>query len=141
MPVEVNFVDDGAGVEVICSGELRGEEIIKTNRKIYGLPGFLNLRYQFVNLSRVEKTSLTPDQVRAIAKQDIDASANNPRMAVIVAGDSDIVYAFSRMWLAYVEKSPWETKVFRSSEEARKWIDRHIMRRESAEWDENGVDL
>jgi len=35
MPIQINYLDKGTGIEIIASGIVTGEEIINANKEIY----------------------------------------------------------------------------------------------------------
>jgi len=123
MPVQIEYIDGGAGVLWTGTGVVTGRELHDANAEIYSDDHVFDQRYQLVNLVNVERFDVTPEDIREIAAQDRAGAAKNPHIIVAVAGESDLVFGLSRMWEAHVDKSPLKTCVFRTVAEAREWID------------------
>jgi len=123
MPVELEYIDDGAGVLWTGKGVVTGRELYAANAEIYSDQHVYAQRYQIVDLTNAERFDVSADDVRELAVQDREGAAKNPNIVVAIAGESDLVFGLARLWEAHVHKSPLQTRVFRTVDEARQWVD------------------
>ncbi|MDF1566033.1 MAG: hypothetical protein P1V51_23565 [Deltaproteobacteria bacterium] len=129
MPLEYRYVEDG-GVIVRGTGEVKGEELFRTNARIYELPATLEtLAYQLWDLTDAESVALNREFAEALAAQDREAARRFPHMVIAIAVKTDVGFGFSRLWEANVGDEGIETHVFRTVEEARAWLEQTVPHR------------
>lgn len=105
------------------SGVLTGEDLLQSNFDIFGDERFDDIRYQIVNLIAVDSIEVTEKHMRKVAHLDMAAARTNPRVKVAVVSNSEAATQLNVYYDKYCdEKSPWETKVFSSVEEAEAWV-------------------
>lgn len=122
MPFKIHYTEDG-GVLLNAVGRRMVDDMLDMNRKIYANEEKIRaIKYQLCDLIRVEGGVLTAQDVELVAEQDKQAAKINPNIIVAVVSTMDIAYGLARMWQAYVDQASFETGVFRSMEEARKWL-------------------
>lgn len=96
---------------------------MQSNFDIFGDERFDDIRYQIVNLTAVDSIEVTEKHMREVTHLDMAAARTNPRVKVAVISNSE---AATQLHIYYNklcdEKSPWETKVFSSDEEAYAWV-------------------
>lgn len=122
MPLEHRFEQDGLGVVVEGSGVLAGEELIAMNEYIYAPERLDRLRYQIVDLTRIERSEVTDAQRRHCAEQDRLAAMRNPAMRIVIVCSTDLQFGLARMWEAYASGPLLKSFVCRTVPEARDWI-------------------
>ena len=49
MPIQINYLDNGTGIEIIASGIVTCEEIIKANKEIYNEWNIYKQQYQIID--------------------------------------------------------------------------------------------
>ncbi len=120
MPIDVKFEPDKSLVVATGRGVVTGEEILRATEEIHALP-----RYdcQLADFTGVERFEVSADDVERFAAQDRAAVVVNPNLRVAVAGNKDIVFGMARMWEAVVGDSSISTRVVRTLEEARRWME------------------
>ena len=122
MPVDIVYLDDGYGIELIGKGVVTGEEIQACNRVIYSGDTLVRQRYQLINLTDVEAFVVSNADVTDLANQDIEASKTNPDIIIAVVAKDKLAFGLARMWEAHADKATFETMVFRERPEALAWI-------------------
>ena len=105
-------------------GVVSGEEILRSNQEIYGDARFDELKYQIVDLTRVERFDATRDDMAMIASNDIAAARSNPRVRVAVAARDELIRELSVFYETASAGSPWRQRIFDSVREARSWVTR-----------------
>ena len=121
MPVETIYLKDG-GVLVKGVGIVTGDELIACLAEIYETPAKIKaIRYQLGDFTEADKVAVSGADVQQMAAQDKEASAINPDMLIATVGSTTVLYGLSRMWELYVAET-LETHVFRTVEEAQKWL-------------------
>jgi len=66
MPIQINYIQDGIGIEFISSGIVTGKEIIEANKKIYNREILLNLKYKIIDRSTCTEYRVTPEEIKII---------------------------------------------------------------------------
>ena len=121
MPVETVYLDDG-GVLLKGTGIVTGGELIAFNEGIYETPAKTKaIRYQLCDFMEVERFAVSGADIQRIVVQDREAAAIHPDMLIVVVGEQNVIYGLARMWELYVAET-LETHVFRTVEEAQKWL-------------------
>ena len=121
MPHSISWEENGS--RTVFRGHVTGEEIARSSVEIRGNPRFDSMRYQIVDFSNIEGIEITLDEVREIAALDAAAAATNPRMKVAIISDSETVDTGAAAYKADNAESPWETEIFRTLDEARRWVE------------------
>ena len=128
MTINQIFTEDN-GVVNRLSGVITGAEIIAQNAKMHAKESFNNnLSYYLCDLSQVEQIDINADEVAKIAEQDLKAAHKTQNQIVVVVATSDLIFGLGRMWQTLVEDSPLKAGVFRSMDEANKWIGENIVK-------------
>jgi hypothetical protein len=123
MPLDVVYEREGAGVLVTGTGIVRGAEFIAMNRRIYAADFLPRLRYQIVDISRVERHEVSAAEIQLCARQDREAAAQNPQLLIAVVAGDQLGFGLARMWEAYADDPVLKTRVYKSIEDARAWVE------------------
>lgn len=132
MTVTLNFSSDGKRVDILCSGRLTGGDLDAVNRELYSGEHKGDLRLQLLDLSAVEELDVTSEETKALARQDVSASATSPGMAIVIIADEDLAFGLSRMWEAFTATGDLRTAVVRTRREAERWIRDNVTLPEAA---------
>lgn len=123
MAFEVKFIDGGEGLVFIASGKAHASELIAINREIYSEAYLMKQKYQLVDLTGAEEIEVDERDIKQLADMDKEAAAINPEIKIAVVAPGDLEYGLARMWLAHVDEGELESRVFRTREEADRWIE------------------
>ena len=126
MPIEIAYLHGGYGIEIIGKGVVSGKEIYDGNRIIYSGDTLSRHKYQIVNFANVERLEVSQEEAVKLANQDIEASKTNPNIVIAVVASLNHAFGLGRMWEAHANRSGFETKVFRTREEAVTWTNEKI---------------
>ncbi len=130
MPVEIKYIDDSYGIEMIGTGVVTGEEIYNAAKEFYSGDTPLKLKYQIANFANADDFDVSSEDIERISGQEIMASETNPNRIIAVVGKQDLIFGLSRMWEGHVFGFGFETMVFRDREEAIIWINEKISEQE-----------
>jgi hypothetical protein len=111
------------GIRFVLSGIITSKELNTLNTELYNQWDIASFKYQLWIFTEVEEFLLSPDEMKMLANQDKRASIKNPNMKVALVSISPLIYGLCRMYEAFYGDGPWETMVFKSLDEAEKWID------------------
>jgi hypothetical protein len=94
--------------------------------RFLGFPGRIaKWRYCIIDLTFVEAMNINSDDIRSVAQQNKRiASLTVPGVLLAVASPSDLGFGLARISEVLIEDIRWETMVFRSRDEANRWIER-----------------
>lgn len=126
MPISVNLLDDGRGIEFISSGTVTGEQVIHANEKVYARENLQHLRYKIVDRTDCTDYLVTAEEVEAIARQDREAARVIPHLVVALVSPTQVQFGASRMWEAHVEGSGFKTGVFKDRKSADAWLSEQL---------------
>ena len=104
-------------------GTVSGKELIDSNLDIYGDERFDAMKYQIVDFLQIDAFQVTRDDMLKIAAYDRAAALSNPRVKVAVVAKITAIKFLTALYDAENIKSPWETRMFDSVEQARSWVD------------------
>jgi len=122
MPIKVNFIDDGKGVEFMSSGIITGKEIIEANKEIYTPQHLPKLRYKIIDRTNCTDYRVTSNEIRIIANQDKEASKINNDITVLLVTQSILQYGMTRMWQMLSENTGFKSEIFDAREKADEYI-------------------
>lgn len=109
-------------------GEMTAEDVLESNREVYGDPCFDDLRWQVVFMDGVESVKFEEQSIKAIAYMDRAAARSNSRIRVAFVGDSALLKELHATYARFVKEEPWPVLRFPSREAAFE----HIRRVEPA---------
>ena len=124
MPIKINILENGTGIEFISSGVITGKEIIEANKKIYTPEQLSILKYKIVDRTTCVEYLVTPEEIQDIVKQDYQASKINKDVTTIMVSPTKLQYGMTRMWQILSEEVPWKSEIFENREDANDFIDK-----------------
>jgi len=123
MPIKINYIKDGVGVEFVLSGRVTGAKIIEANKKIYSTTEkILKQKYQIIDRTRCTEYHINAEEIKVIAEQDKEAAKHNPNIIMVFVATNALQFGASRMWQEYVGESSFLTKIFRNRKSADEWL-------------------
>lgn len=126
MPILVNVVDGGTGIEVYGYDHLSKEQLLTSKQEVYAGDNTIKQRYQLIDFTEVTSSDANLESIRELTAYDIEASRMNPNISIALVGQQDIVFGLGRMWQALLESTPFQVKICRSRKEAEEWIDKQL---------------
>jgi hypothetical protein len=126
MTIEINYIDDGVGIEIFASGVVTGDEIIEAHKEIYNSDNLTKQKYQIIDRRECKEYLVSSEDVKKIAEIDIVASKSNPDIIIAIIASTDLQFGMSRVWQVYVEDSKFETQVFRDRKTAEGWLKKQL---------------
>jgi hypothetical protein len=114
------------GIFWVFSGVLKNDDLISCNKEVYEYPEFKNIEYEICDFNAVDSFPVDASTIRMVAEMDAKAYKINPGIKVAIVASQDIMKGLTKMYSVYFEmagnNTSWETEVFVTIEEARKWI-------------------
>jgi hypothetical protein len=128
MTIQINYIDNGAGIEIVASGIITGADIIEAHKEIYNEENLNKQKYQIIDRTKCEQYNVSPVEVQQIADIDKAASKSNPNIIIAIISPTDLQFGMSRMWEMYVEESRFLTEIFRDRKSADAWIEKQLKK-------------
>lgn len=125
MPVEVNVLEDN-GVEILASGVVYGDEIIKANQRLLNDMGLSKLRYKLIDKSACTEYAVTAADIEKMAELNRVIAEANPGIVVAIVESRTLQFSLTSLWQAIVNKWHLKNRNFNSREAALEWIKAHI---------------
>jgi len=130
MTMEIQDCDGGIGNIIESRGTVTDQELIDSlkGHLTHDPEKFKNYKYILFDHTALTKMDITDETVEFIAGLFADASRVNPDPLVAVVAyvamgaDMDLIKRISRMYELFINRSCWETMVFRTKAEAVRWI-------------------
>lgn len=126
MPVHINTIRNGEGIEFISSGIVTGQEIIEANKRIYTREVLLGLKYKIIDRTTCTEYRVDSEEIRQIAEQDRQAARINPNISVILISTTPLQFGMSRMWQLLTDEIGFRTRIVRDRAEAESWLKANI---------------
>jgi len=126
MTIQVNYLENGIGIEIIASGIVTGEEVIEAHKEIYNEENFKKQKYKIVDRTDCTKYQVYPEDIEKIAEMDDEASRINPNLIIAVISTTSLQHGMTRMWQAYMKNNVFITKNFLDRISADNWIKSYV---------------
>jgi hypothetical protein len=127
MPIEVEVLQDGMGLLLICRGNIPGKEKIEIMDRLLASPESVN-RLRYIVIDQADAVlDLSTQDLRILAVQGKCLAKLTPAGVVVaIIAPRAVDYGMARMWQVLVEETGWETRVFRSFDDADSWLRQRI---------------
>jgi len=126
MTVQVEYLENGIGIEIIESGIVTGEEVIEAHKEIYNEENFKKQKYKIVDRTDCTKYQVYPENIEKIAEIDDEASRINPNLIIAVISTTPLQHGMTELWRAYMKNDVFITKNFPDRTSADNWINSYI---------------
>jgi hypothetical protein len=126
MTIQVNYLENGIGIEIIASGIVTGEEVIEANKEIYNEENLKKQKYKIVDRTDCTEYRVYAEDIEKIAEMDDEASRINPNLIIAVISTTSLQHGMTRMWQAYLKNNVYITKNFLDRISADNWINSYI---------------
>ncbi|EDY83825.1 hypothetical protein VDG1235_3452 [Verrucomicrobiia bacterium DG1235] len=103
-------------------GCVTSEDIIESNKQVYGDPRFDDLRWELVNFDQTESVAFRPQDIRLIAFMDKAAAHSNPHITIAFVGKTEVLDEAVKAYDSAGAHPSWQTVHFDSEDEAIKYI-------------------
>lgn len=104
------------------SGDVTSEDIVESNKVVYGDPRFDDLSWELVSFDKAISINSKPSHVRLIAYMDNAAARCNPYISVAFIGNSKILQEVEAAYSTTNAEQTWPIVHFESREEAIAYI-------------------
>ncbi len=122
MTINVNFIDNGRGVEILASGLVTGNEIISAHKEIYAPDKLENQRYHIIDKSQCTEYDVNASDIETMSQLDRDAAQVNANIIIAIVESSCLKFSLSELWQAHVESFIKHSKSFSNRADAEQWI-------------------
>jgi hypothetical protein len=126
MTVQVKYLENGVGIEIIESGTVTGEEVIEAHKEIYNEENFEKQKYKIVDRTDCAKYQVYPEDIVKIAEIDDEASRINSNLIIAVISTTALQHGMTRMWQSYMKNDAFIIKNFPDRTSADNWINSYI---------------
>jgi sulfate adenylyltransferase subunit 1 (EFTu-like GTPase family) len=126
MTIQINYLDSGIGIELIASGVVTGEEIIKAHIEVYNKENLKKQKYQIIDRTLCTKYQVSAEEIEKIADIDNKASEENPNIMIAVVSPTSLQFGMSKMWQEYLKNDRFMTKIFKDRQSANTWIKTYL---------------
>jgi hypothetical protein len=126
MTIQVNYLENGIGIEIIASGIVTGEEVIEAHKEIYNEENLKKQKYKIVDRTDCTEYQVYAEDIEKIAEMDDEASRINPNLIIAVISTTSLQHGMTRMWQAYLKNNVYITKNFLDRISADNWINSYI---------------
>jgi hypothetical protein len=123
MAIQINYLDNGIGIEIIASGIVTGDEIIKAQEEIYNEENLQKQKYQIIDRTHCTEYQVSSEDIERISDIDNRASEVNSYIIIAVVSSTPLQYGITRMWQAYIKEDRFVTKIFADRKSADEWIE------------------
>jgi hypothetical protein len=128
MTIQINYLDNGIGIEIIASGIVTGEEIIEAHKEIYNEENINKQKYQIVDRTHCTEYQVFANEIEEISEIDNDAEKINPNIIIALVSPTTLQFGMTRMWQAYLNEDHFVTKIFQDRKSADEWIKTQLQK-------------
>lgn len=123
MGIEVNYIDDGVGVEMLSSGVITGADVIEAHEQVYNPETLQKLKYLLVDRSGCEKYFVSTAHLKSVADLSREAVKVGPGFVVAVTSPTELMHRAAEVWKSYLDKELLQIGLFGDRVHAIKWIE------------------
>ena len=131
MTINVNFIDNGRGVEILASGLVTGNEIISAHKEIYAPDKLESQRYHIIDKSQCTEYDVNASDIETMSQLDRDAAQVNAHIIMAIVESSCLKFSLSELWQAHVESFIEHSKSFSNRADAEQWISETLQENKS----------
>ncbi|MDH5601015.1 MAG: hypothetical protein OEY78_06880 [Gammaproteobacteria bacterium] len=103
------------------TGEITGEEILKSNFDIQTHPYFTKIKYLVNDFSETQSILIDPEYARIFALTDDIISATKGRLKIAIVTNNDTIIELTKDYYAAMENKLFKCETFSTLEEAMNW--------------------
>ena len=103
------------------SGEITGEEILKSNFELQAHPRFAKIKYLINDFNEVESTLIDAEHTKIFASTDDIISDSKGKLKIAIVSNNDEHIELAKMYRASMKNRLFECEIFATVEEAKKW--------------------
>jgi len=124
MPIDIELLQGGLGLHLVCRGVLTGEDLIGVMQRLLVVPEQMRrARYALFDTAAADRINISQADLETAADLDKRLAAMTAARAVIaIAAPRDLGFGLARMWEVFAEETGWETMTFRSRADAESWV-------------------
>ena len=122
MAIKHTYNADG-GVLITGTGVVTATEVFDRIDSLYATAEQVSqIRYLLIDFTAVSSWKMTPAEIVKTAQLDRNAVQINPAMIITIAANDERTYGLSRMWEAYLDSSPLQSRVFKTVADCEAWL-------------------
>ena len=122
MPVEVNILEEGRGVEILATGVVYGYEILEANEEIISNKNLGNIQYHLIDKSACTKYNVTTNDILKISEFDRLFAQANPNIIMAIVESKALRFSMTTLWQIIIKKYDFRNNSFKDRDAALKWI-------------------
>lgn len=103
------------------TGEITGEEILKSNFDIQTHPHFVKIKYLINDFDEVESTLIDPEHAKIFASTDDIVSDTKGKLKIAIVTNNELHIELAKTYRAAMRNRFFDCEIFSSVEEAKKW--------------------
>ena len=127
MPVKVNILEAGRGVEILATGVVYGYEILEANEEIFNNENLGNIQYHLIDKSACTKYNVTINDILNITEFDRLFAQSNPNIIMAIVESKAPRFSMTTLWQVIVKKYDFRNNSFKDREAALEWIKKQIQ--------------
>ena len=131
MPVSLKFLDNGYGAVATAIGHLDGADAVEAVRKVNASDLTQTpVLYALFDFNSITALDFSTTQLHEAADIAVAAAKKKKNGRIVaVCAKQDLAFGLARMWKVFVDKTGWETMIFRDRSEAVAWIKARVEAR------------
>ena len=103
------------------TGEITGEEILKSNFDIQVHPRFIKIKYLINDFNEVTSALIDPEHTKIFASTDDIISDTKGKLKIAIVTDNEALAELAEGYRAAMKNRLFECEIFASVQEAKKW--------------------
>jgi len=134
MPLEVNYLDSGAGVLFVSSGLLTGKDFIETKNNLLKIGQLADkIRHLIYDLTQIESLDFPFADFKKLEDADRLLAEINPSLIIALIVKDELAVTLAKMWIARTDEIPWDKKIVSEEADAFSWVREKMREKFAAE--------
>jgi len=122
MPVEVNYIDNGNGVEICLIDVVHGHEILKAKKALVEDRLFIGVQYQIIDKSNCTEYNVSAEDIEGVTEYDKIIAIINQNFITAIIESKTLQFSLTKLWQNIVRDFEFSNNSFNDRESALAWI-------------------
>ena len=122
MPVKINYIADGRGVELCLTEVVHGHEFLQAKKELVENKLFIGVQYQIINKSNCTEYNVSAEEILGVSEYDKIIAIINQNFITAIIESNTLQYSLTSLWQKVVEDFNFKNNSFNDRESALAWI-------------------
>ena len=126
MALQVNYLENGTGVEFIATATMYGQDILDAKTQLYNSKQFREQRYHIIDRTNCSEFYVSAEDIQPIAELNKEGAELNKKIIMTIVSPKIMLEGIAKLSKTRIEDYVFLTESFRDHATAHKWVVEHM---------------